>query len=246
MTTPAHAKLLSLRLFLEGQEVPVISAQIQCSPNSPGIATIQIPALIEATRLHPRTTVHLFFYDLYAPPVSVTGDRRQQETSTSPTDAQKTISRIDRGETDTDAHNVQQADIDDTNWKLLFGGEIIGFAWTKNASDRSIVLQCEDWSNYWDYAFQADNTDIFGPGLKAIFSGASTNLFDDFLTSKGEVLTQIVTSGKCNTFPKLRGLAAGIIRLMEAVGGSYYTFPDPTTGNMPKRYAGQNIFFSYN
>ena len=129
---------------------------------------------------------------------------------------------------------------------MLYGGELVGFSWTKNASNRSVILQCEDWSNYWDYAMQSDNTDIFGPGLKAVFSGASTNLFTDFLSSKGTVLTQILVSGKCNTFPKLKGLAAGLIRLMEAVGGSYYVFPDPSSNQPPKRYAGQNVFFSYN
>ena len=248
MMTPGHAQALRLRLFLEGIEVPVIGAQIQCAPNSPSVATIQIPALAEATRLHPRTTVHLFFLDLYPPPVDVQGDRRQSETSTSPTDAEKANRRVQRGQSADDAQAANQEDVDNTVWKMLFGGEIIGFTWTKNASSRSIILQCEDWSNYWDYALQADNTDIFGPGLKAVFSGSSTNLFTDFMMGKGEVLTQIVTSGRCNTFPKLRGLAAGVIRLMEAVGGSYYVFPDTpgVRGQAPRRYAGQNIFFSYN
>ena len=249
MPATAHAQPLRLRLFLEGIEVPVIAAQIQCAPNSPSVATIQIPALAEATRLLPRTTVHLFFLDLYSPPLSIQGDRRQSEKSTSPTAAEKAKKRVtEQGETADSAVDAYYADADNTRWKLLFGGEIIGFSWTKNASNRSIILQCEDWSNYWDYALQADNTDIFGPGLKAIFSGSSTNLFTDFLSDQGEILTNIVTSGRCNTFPKLRGLAAGVIRLMEAVGGSYYIFPDSpgVHGNAPKRYAGENIFFSYN
>lgn len=246
MTEAAHAQTLRLRLFLEGIEVPVIAAQVQCSPNSPSVATIQIAPLVEATRLHPRTTVHLFFYDLYAPPVAIQGDRRQSETSTSPTAAEREQSRTSRGSSGDDANVSESKDRNNTRWRLLFGGEIVGFSWTKNAMDRSIILQCEDWSNYWDYAMQANNTDIFGPGLKAIFSGASTNLFTDFLSDEGEILTQIVTSGKCNTFPKLKGLAAGVIRLMEAVGGSYYVFPGGNSKTPPKRYAGQNIFFSYN
>ena len=94
MTTPAHAKLIRIRLFLEGVEVPVIAAQIQCAPNSPMVATIQIPALAEATRLYPRTTVHLFFLDMYATPTAIQGDRRQLETSTSPTNAEKAKTRI--------------------------------------------------------------------------------------------------------------------------------------------------------
>lgn len=226
----AHAQTLHLRLFLEGIEVPVIGAQVQCAPNSPAVATIQIAPLVEATRLHPRTTVHLFFLDLYATPLAISGNTHQGQAATSPTDAEAT----------------SQGTSDDTRWKLLFGGEVVGFTWTKDALNRSVILQCEDWSNYWDYALQAENTDIFGPGMKAIFSGASTNLFTDFLQSNGEVLTQIVTSGKCNTFPTLKGLAAGVIRLMEVVGGSYYVFPTGNSSAPPKRRAGQNIFFSYN
>lgn len=246
MSDSAHAQLLRLRLFLEGIEVPVIAAQIQCAPNSPAVATIQIPPLVEATRLHPRTTVHLFFLDLYNPPLAITGDRRHDEKSTSPSEWEKFEDRSKRGASEDAAWMAAGADADNTRWRLLFGGEIVGFAWTKNDGDRSVILQCEDWSNYWDYALQANNTDIFGPGLKAIFSGASTNLFTDFLSSEGEVLTNIITSGKCNTFPKLKGLAAGVIRLMEAVGGSYYVFPNGDKNSPPKRYAGQNVFFSYN
>ena len=209
----AHAQTLHLRLFLEGIEVPVIGAQVQCAPNSPAVATIQIAPLVEATRLHPRTTVHLFFLDLYATPLAISGNTHQGQAATSPTDAEAT----------------SQGTSDDTRWKLLFGGEVVGFTWTKDALNRSVILQCEDWSNYWDYALQAENTDIFGPGMKAIFSGASTNLFTDFLQSNGEVLTQIVTSGKCNTFPTLKGLAAGVISLMEAVGGLKCQTPPRST-----------------
>ena len=228
----AHAKTLRLRLFLEGVEVPVISAQIQCAPNSPSVASIQIPPLAEATRFLPRTTVHLFFLDPYSMPVSLVS-------------AQKAAGSGDGAPSDVE-HQQAENGVDNTRWKLLFGGEIVGFTWSKNSGERSVILQCEDWSNYWDYALQAENTDIFGPGLKAVFSGAATNLFTDFLQSNGEVLTQIVCSGKCNTFPKLKGLAAGVIRLMEAVGGSYYVFPDANQKVPPKRLAGQNVFFSYN
>jgi len=142
--------------------------------------------------------------------------------------------------------SLSDKDLRNADWKLFFGGEIVGFTWTKGAGQRSLILQCEDWSNYWDYAYQAGNTGIFGPGLKAVFSGASTNLFTDFLTSKGSVLTRIVASGRCNTFPKLKGLAAGIIRLIEAIGGTYYVYSGGDKRNPPKRLAGQNIFFSYN
>ena len=61
----AYGQVLKLRLFLEGVEVPIISATIQSAPNSPMSASIQIPPLSEGTRFLPRTTVHVFFLDFY-------------------------------------------------------------------------------------------------------------------------------------------------------------------------------------
>lgn len=250
MPTAAHAQTLRLRLFLEGIEVPVIAANVQTAPNSPSVATIQIPPLASATRLHPRTMVHLFFLDLYrsSPAINDTGRATQDPDSAtrSPNEAEREASRTARGADQEAALWAEAADQQNDQWRLLFGGEIVGFTWTKNTTNRSVILQCEDWSNYWDYAYQADNTGIFGPGLKAVFSGASTNLFTDFLQREGEVITNIVTSGRCNTFPNLKGLAAGVIRLIEAIGGSYYVFPQGNRQRPPKRYAGQNVFFSYN
>jgi len=241
----AHAQALRLRLFVEGIELPVISVQVTCAPNSPAVAVIQIPPLSAATKFHPRSMVHLFFLDLYrnSPAISTsppTGSADRGDNSPSLSDR---VLLSDHVRTEEEFKTVE-ANLNNDSWKLLFGGEVVGFSWTKTSSQRSVVLQCEDWSNYWDYAFQADNTDLFGPGIKAIFSGASTNLFTDFLSSKGSAITGIVSSGKCNTFPKLKGLAAGIVRLIEAIGGSYYSYP--SADNKPaKTYAGQNIFFSY-
>lgn len=247
MTHAAHAQSLRLRLFLEGIEIPVIAANVQTAPNSPSVCTIQIPPLPAGTKLLPRTCVHLFFLDLYrqSPAVSSTGLPGPDSSTRSPTAAERASSRQARGAEQDDALWAEAVDQQNDQWRLLFGGEVVGFTWTKNVAQRSLILQCEDWSNYWDYAYQADNTGIFGPGLKAVFSGAATNLFTDFLQSKGEVLTNILVSGRCNTFPALKGLAAGVVRLLEAIGGSYYVYPDGS-GHPPRRRAGQNLFFSYN
>lgn len=234
----AHGKRLRLRLFLEGIEVPIISANVRSAPNSPTAASIQIPPLAEGTRFFPRTLVHLFFLDLYeqeSPLIRSLPDTTTDSKSPSAQEGQQ-------GDTES-PQGIQ--DIQNSQYKLLFGGEVIGFQWTKNSSQRSLVLQCMDWSNYWDYAYQWSDTGIFGPGIKAVFSGGATNLFTDFLSSKGSTITAIVASGRCNSFPKLKGLAAGIIRLIEAVGGSY--FPKPASDEVNavvKKFAGQNIFFS--
>ena len=223
----AYGQRLKLRLFLEGIEVPVIAANVQTAPNSPIVASIQVPPLAEGTRFFPRTLVHLFFLDdaelkLPASAIVTRPGRRD------PTAIQR--------------ERQEESEAQLTKYKLLFGGEMIGFIWTKNATQRSLVLQCQDWSNYWDYAYQYNNTSIFGPGPKVMFSGGGTNLFTDFLETKGNVIAKIVSSGRCNAFPQLRGMAAGIIRLMEAIGGTY--FPNPRARVKRKRMAGQNIFFS--
>lgn len=240
----AYGHRLRLRLFLEGVEVPVISANVRSAPNSPSVAAIQIPPLPEGTRFLPRTLVHLFFLDLYeqeSPLVREiqvnTPDRRSPTAHERALQSSRTEEQGSNGEAQSEE---SLKDADNSRYKLMFGGEVVGFQWTKNQAQRSLVLQCLDWSNYWDYAYQWNNTGIFGPGIKAIFSGGASNLFTDFLSSKGAVITRIVASGKCNAFPRLKGLAAGIIRLIEAIGGTY--FPPP--GSTAKKIAGQNLFFS--
>jgi hypothetical protein len=245
----AHAQRLRLRLFIEGIEVPVISANVQSAPNSPGVATIQIPPLSEATRFLPRSVIHLFFLDMYvvqSPFLTTEGVDDPNEGNPSIQEAnQAAIAEEYDGLSyeefqKTDGFQTFTADKNNSRYKLLFGGEMVGFTWSKNENQRSIVLQCEDWSNYWDYAYQWNNTGLFGPGIKAIFSGGATNLHTDFLSSKSEDLARLLLHGKSNTFPNLTGLAAGIIKLIEGIGGTY--FPPPGSG--AKRIAGQNIFFS--
>lgn len=242
---------LRLRLFLEGIEVPIVSAYVQSAANSPTACSIQIPPLPEGTRLLPRTLVHVFFLDEYESklPFMLMGSKQTAPGKKSPNqyqkDQDKSQGAVPQNTGDSSKSNAsaepQPLGTSITEYKLLFGGEVVGFVWNKNASSRSLVLQCADWSNYWDYAYQTENTGIFGPGPKLLFSGGATNLFTDFLDSKGSVITRIVASGRCNSFPKLQGLAAGIIRLMEAIGGVY--FPNPNAKDQ-KRIAGQNLFFS--
>lgn len=211
-------------MFLEGVEVPIIGIQIQGLPNAPLLAAIQIPPVAEGTRLLPRTLVHVFFRDPYE--------------ENSPHLAQRAHSATDQRDPSAYQNALDQragGTADDlTRYKLLFGGEILGFEWTKDQAQRALVLQCADWSNYWDYAYQWTNTGLFGPGIKALFSGGSTNLFTDFLSSSAEVVTNILRTPSIS-FPNLKGLGGGIIHLLESIGGSYY---------YDKKIAGQNIFFT--
>jgi hypothetical protein len=59
----SEGKYLHLRLFLEGREVPIISANITESVNAPAMAEIQIPPTAAALQLRPRTSVLVFYYE---------------------------------------------------------------------------------------------------------------------------------------------------------------------------------------
>jgi len=220
---------LKVRLFIELIEVPCIAVQIQAQPNAPMMASIQVPPMHEGTKLHPRSVVHVFFHDFDEQGASMGVARDVTTTGKSEkTQAGQTINEQRAG-------NKQLiADFDNQHYKLVFCGELFGFTWTKSPSNRSLVLQCADLSNYWDYAYQFNNTSLFGPGYKAMFSGGSTNLFTDILSTPGNIAVQIIKT-PCTRYPQLKGLLGGLIHLLEAMGGSYY---------YGHKYAGMNIFFS--
>lgn len=234
----AKVQRLRLRLFIEGVEIPVIASQVQVNPNSPMTASIQIPPLAEATRFLPRSLIHVFFLDFYEaenPNLALTSTSKKP----GPTVYEQSLKRTDPIEVEDEGEAIEITnefvkDVANQKYKLLFVGELMGFSWTKNAANRSVVLQCADPSNYWDYAYQFNNTDIFGPGIKSMFSGGSTNLFTDFLTSPGQIITQIIMTPSTR-YPALKGLLGGVVHLLESMGGSYY---------YDKKYAGQNVFFS--
>lgn len=235
----AVAKRLKLRLFVEGVEIPCISAVIQTAPNSPIGATIQVLPLEEGTKFLPRSLVHLFFLDLYEeenPGIRTAGIAVTKKPGPSVYDQM-----TDEAEKRAKSEGVALSRTEDEQldelfrlYKVCFFGELMGFQWVKGSNNRALVLQCSDLSNLWDYAYQFNNSDLFGPGINAMFSGGSTNLFTDLLSSPGEIATQIIMTPSTR-YPKLKGLLGGIIHLLEAMGGSYY---------YDKKYAGQNIFFS--
>jgi hypothetical protein len=226
----AVGQRMKLRLFLEGVEVPIIAATVQVMPNAPAACSLQIPPIAQATAFLPRTLVHCFFLD----PNEVSSPfANPSPQGTTITNTNQSPSNYEDDQFNNISATSQQ-DITNSSYKLLFGGEVVGFQWTKNQTQRSIVLQCLDWSNYWDYAYQWNNTDLFGPGIKALFAGGSTNLFTDFLSSESEEILKIIQTPSIS-YPNLKGLLGGIVHLLEAIGGSYY---------YGKQIAGENIFFT--
>jgi hypothetical protein len=187
----AIAHKLGLRLFLEGIEVPVISAQIQIIADSPAAASIQIIATDRAIDFLPRTMVHLFFYDFVA------------AESYTPTADQSA-----------EAFDHQQ-------YKLLFMGEVQGVSFSKDSSNRSIMLSCVDFSNYWDTTYQYNfGGQLLGGRREAAFIGANANLLTSPLGNGVGTIERLLQGNSAN-FPELRGLLAGIVHVLEAVGGTY-------------------------
>ena len=218
---------LNLRLFIEGIEVPCVSAQISVTPNSPCVASIQILPLAEGTRFLPRSIVHLFFLDFYEDTNPYMKSHGTYDPNPGPNTYDKEVKRKSKESTASIDEDLQA-------YKLLFLGEVMGFRWSKGSINRALILQCSDLSNYWDYAYQFSNTDIFGPSAHALFSGQSTNLFTDFLDSNSGMVTKKLLTPS-SRFPGLKGLLGGLVHVLESIGGSYYS---------GKQYRGMNLFFS--
>lgn len=90
MPTAQH---LRLRCFLEGIEVPIVSAALSIQPDAPAQCQIQIPATDRGHDLLPRTLVHVFYYDYHDGPGDTltvrVGDEDQVVTSDQQAEAQE-------------------------------------------------------------------------------------------------------------------------------------------------------------
>lgn len=202
------AKPLGLRLFIEGDEVPVISAQVSIGINSPSSASIQVIPLDEVLDLRPRTMVHLFFLDADA---AIVKNTTQGASATSSTNR--------------------------NTYRLLFAGETVGFSWAQSPQSRSVVLQCLDFSNYWDSAHASAIE--YGPGGNPFhdagtITAGNPGVFDDLVDQQPNKIVewlkqQPLTPG----LTSVTGLAGGIIRMLEAISG------------IAGKHAGVNDFFTF-
>ena len=221
------------RVFLEGIEVPLLSAQVTLQKNAPAQCVLQLPPSELGTELHPRTLVHLFFLDSLETAASVIQYRGD---SIKGRETRPSLYELSQQRNKENPLSKEEWEREERNrrYKLLFVGEAMGFAYSKSLTQRSLVLQCLDLSNYWDYAYQFNNTDLFGPGIKAVLSGGATNLFTDFLSSPGEITTALLHLPSAN-YPALKGVMGGMIRMIESIGGAYQT---------ETKFEGQNTFFA--
>jgi hypothetical protein len=111
-----------------------------------------------------------------------------------------------------------------TSYKLLFAGEMVGRSFVKVQGNRSVVLQCLDFSSYWDTCYSI--TIDYGPQGNVLWDhsslvAGSTALFSTLPTfSPSEQLVRWLGSKpQTEGLTTVSGLAGGVIRMLEAVGG---------------------------
>lgn len=201
-TVGAIGQQLKLRLFLEGIEVPVIGAQIQMNLNAPATASIQVIPVDTITEIKARTMVHLFYWDYnYDLP---------HNTNFNEPNVSERVNSLD-------------PDVQLDNYRLLYGGEVVGLVMMKTPLGRQAVLQCADWSTYWDTTYQTfiswtPNGNWMGDN-SAMWAGGN-NMFHNLMSSHSSVMTSYLKKRpKTEGLQNVSGLMGGIISLLEAMGG---------------------------
>lgn len=218
---------LKLRLFLEGVEIPVVAASITSQKNAAAMAAIQVPANDYALDLKPRTLVHLFAYDGYkgAPVeeqvwVGGPGITKRPRDLKDPAAGPLVPSDVARAP----EPELTMIDLENENYKLVFGGEVMGVQYSKTPTSRGMTLQCSDWSSYWDiaYQYQVSGMALLGGDHKAAFSGATSTVFNDLFEGSGDIVLKLLSTPP-RSYPRMKGsLLAGIMHLIEAIGGCYF------------------------
>jgi hypothetical protein len=106
-------------------------------------------------------------------------------------------------------------------YRLLFTGETIGFSTVQRANGRSLILQCLDFSSYWDSAL----TTVINYGgnnfdHEAQFYGSNTAVFDNIINFEANKLVEwMKQKPETEGLAGISGLAGGAIRILEAVSG---------------------------
>lgn len=133
-----EASRLSLRLFVEGQEVPVIGASCSYADGAPATAQIQVVATDQLWEIEPRALVCLFYY------------HSGSEGMGQPTSGEG-HGNFRWGE----GYNIKWGGAQDPrHWKLLFMGTLIGIGFSKSGTSRNGILQCADPSELLDQIMQ--------------------------------------------------------------------------------------------
>lgn len=200
-----EAQRIHLRLFMEGVEVPIISASVSASIGAAASATIQIPGHDSALYILPKTMVHVFFYDweydhLSGSGVGPTTDRvgKKLETPAFTSDGSPT-----------------SATRRDLNYKLLFCGEVISVNFAKDGfGSQTITLACSDCSSVLDsaYIYQTQYHSSSHPLINQDtgFYGGNSNPFDDIISTPERVIADFIKQNRPKN-PALRDSSKTVV-----------------------------------
>ena len=212
-----ESQRIHLRLFLEGIEVPVISASVTSSIGSAASATVQIPGHDSALYILPKTMVHVFYYDWEYDHLSGDGTgpytegvgQTLQTPSTTKSGKATFSTRVDQ------------------NYKLLFCGEVISLNFSKDGfGSQTITLACSDCSSVLDtaYLFQTQyHSSTAGLINQDVgFYGSNGNPFDDIISTPERVVADFIKQNKPKN-PALRGdtktIVGGLFAFFEVLLG---------------------------
>lgn len=151
--------------------------------------------------------VHLFFWDYTL-----------DLDSTPPHQAQ----RLTGQESGTPTQDVNANDAF-KGYKLMFSGEVVGVSMSRSPMGRNAVLQCADFSTYWDTTYQfmityGPHGNFLGNSAAVWAGGASTynNIIDDHKSVMNSLLK---SRPKSPGLQNVKGLMGGIISVLESMGG---------------------------
>jgi hypothetical protein len=213
----ATGQLLHLRLFLEGIEVPVVSGNVTAQIGVPATAQVEIIPTDRALELLARTTVHMFYLDYEE--ARYDGIGVDLESGASPSGQTLSEGEIDK--------------LRNKHYKLLFCGELFSIAYVKSGfGQRSVILQCLDFSNMWDtnylYSLRYQNiTPGDGQGSAIIGNqmntlGTTTEALNDIVGFPETVVSSLASSRRVANNPALlesRDLVGSLFSILELLGG---------------------------
>lgn len=217
-----ESQRIHLRLFLEGVEVPVISASVSASVGAAASATIQIPGHDSALYILPKTIVHIFFYDWEQ--AHFVGNRhgpvtdRVGRTVNTP---QKFFNKKTKKE------QLTSSTLKDLNYKLLFVGEVISVNFAKDGfGSQTITLACSDCSSVLDTAFlfqtQYHSSTAGLIDQDGGFYGGNENPFDDMISQPEMVVANFIKQNSPKN-PCLAGnpksIVGGLFSFLEVLLG---------------------------
>ena len=201
----SSSKLVGLRLFIEGVEVPIVGVDVSAGIMQPATANITVPATEKLHELKPRSLVHVFYFD-----------------------NSKTLGAMRPDLEDFAGAGFTKSPDNPYTWHLLFTGEYMALRYVKSASSRHAILSCSDFTSYWDLVkmyWGGGSTENVGIGpnrnyQQAIFAGGVVaTVGKSKVDTTGKLLKILDT--RPSTVPTLQGVLGGCVHLLEAMSGVY-------------------------